>query len=615
MNRSPVPSVLARAVYQGLTGAPASGFSLIEVMLSLGGLALLSGAAFIIYDGAANNADVRTEQSNIQAIASNADKAHGAFGSYTGLTTSQAVADGIAPASMVSGTGLISRWSEPVLLEPVAVGARANAGLRISYQSVPARACLKFAQAGSIGMFDLEVGGASVFRHGASGQPLTLDTEAALSRCANGAPMVFTYHGGASGLAAGVLPPVSLPPVNPPSSPPPVAPPPSPPPVAPPPAPPAPGCGAAPLGAATGSTPAGQTCSFIWNSMAAPTCWAPMALCTPIAAPPPAAPPPGSPPSSPPPSTPPPSGPTCSAPSPLPETESGTAACPVGQSTPAGASTFAQSRDRTTTYACPDPFDAPVGTTSSWTAWSPDASSMCSPICVAPPSGVSTQPGAMDSQAGTPDTAAGTPGTQMLACPPAQAGSITQIRSTTITRDTVQTRTTTQSRTETYACPAPTGAYTTTYGAWSAPSAPYGVWSAPTPAGSWSAPGAPYGAWTTTSNTCALIPPSYGGTEITQCRKSFKLGQPPAAFRILGLFEAGSDNPAAYSVSWAGIPVGTLGTSITARPWTNPSPNQLAVDVQCTGDQTWGYRATATNISTGQVFTSNFFCDCINLGL
>jgi type II secretory pathway component PulJ len=61
VNRSPAPSLLARAVCQGLTGAPASGFSLIEVMLSLGGLALLSGAAFIIYDGAANNADVRTE--------------------------------------------------------------------------------------------------------------------------------------------------------------------------------------------------------------------------------------------------------------------------------------------------------------------------------------------------------------------------------------------------------------------------------------------------------------------------------------------------------------------------------------------------------------------------
>jgi hypothetical protein len=113
----------------------------------------------------------------------------------------------------------------------------------------------------------------------------------------------------------------------------------------------------------------------------------------------------------------------------------------------------------------------------------------------------------MGSQTGTPETVAGTPGTQVLACPPTQTGSITQIRSTSITRDTVQTRTTTQSRTETYACPAPTGAYTTTYSAWSAPSAPYGAWSAPTPAGSWSAPGAPYGAWATTSNTCVTPPP------------------------------------------------------------------------------------------------------------
>lgn len=529
---SPAPSPLAHAVCVGLSGrAPApglvSGFSLLEVLLVMGGVSLLSAGSFVVYQSSSNSSNVKTEQDNVQRLASNADRVYGALGSYQGVSTTRAVSDRVPPQSMVVGTGLMSKWSQPVVVEPSAVGAKANAGLKITYQAVPARACLKFAQAASEGMFDVLVGNHSVLGGG------RFQTNSAIVECgrAPSVPVVFIYHGGTTGLAGTVLPPVSLPPVSPPSTPPPVAPPPAPPPSTPPTTPPPPVCGAAPAAAATGTTPAGQTCSFIWNSVAAPTCWSPLALCTPSIAPPPTAPPPAAPPVAPPPSTPPPGSPMCVVPAPatrlcataacvdgtdgsVDTVNNGTYSCPAGQliTTP-GAYLYAASAPRTRTQtvtrnetaSCPDPFGAVRWSASTFNpatfgTW--NQTFTCAPACVAPANTTGTQPGALGSQAGTPNTAPGVPESQTLACPAGQAGSITQSRTRTITQATTQSRTTTQSRSVTYTCPLPVGAFTTAYGAWSAPGAPYGAWSAPTASGGWSAPQAPYGAWATTSNTC-----------------------------------------------------------------------------------------------------------------
>lgn len=530
MNRAPAPSPLARAVCHGLTGAPPAGFSLIEVMLVAGGLALLSGAGFMIYRNAATGADVRTEQANIQAIAENADKVHGALGSYASLTTTQAIADRLVPVSMVAGSGLVSRFGQPVLLEPAAIpgcnGPKPAAGLRMTYEAVPARACVKFVQAASEGMWDVAVSGASVFTHRAPSlgctappEPVRLDTGAAITACENGGPVAFTYYGGASGLAAGVMQPVQLDPLNPPPPPPP-----PPPPVTPPP-PPAPGCGAAP-GPATGTTPPGQVCSFSWVSAPAPACWTVLPVCTP-SAPPPSAPPPVAPPP-PPPSVPPPPGspPVCSPPASYTETGNQTASCPAGYLTPSGGSTFPQTRTRPVSFSCPDPFAAPVRTNGAWTTWTPPASSACALACTAPPTLNETRAGTPEPRTYSefqtvPQSQPGPYNTRTATCPAGQFGSLsqrqatTQTRTATQTRTIPQTRTTQQHRTTTYACPAPTGPATATVGTWSAPGPTYGAWtnagswspwSAPTtPTTPWSSP-TPTGSWTTTGGSCTNCP-------------------------------------------------------------------------------------------------------------
>ncbi|MHC1658903.1 type 4 pilus major pilin [Stenotrophomonas riyadhensis] len=232
---------------------------------------------------------------------------YGALGSYAGLTTAQAIADRVPPVSMNAGIGLTSRWAQPVILEPATIDGRPNAGLKIVYHAVPTRACLKLAAAASGGMYDLEIDDTSVFNRGNNHRPTQLDIQAATQRCRNPARLAFTYYGGVTGLSAQVLTPVALPPPPPTSAPPPPAPVVAPPPVAVTPPAPSPGCGATPTAPAPGTAPAGQTCSFIWNSVAAPACWSPLALCVPITAQPPIPTAPPAPPAVTPPIVPPPS--------------------------------------------------------------------------------------------------------------------------------------------------------------------------------------------------------------------------------------------------------------------------------------------------------------------
>lgn len=439
--KTPAPSPLSKAI-QNVTGS--KGFTLVEVALVVGSLALLSSAGFVVYRSASNASDVRTEQTNIRAIAANADRVYGSGGSYVGVTTAKAIGDRVPPSSMVSNGALLSRFSQPVMLEPTDIGSKPNAGLRITYEAVPARACAALAQAASGGMYEVTVGGASIFRHDATGRPLDLDTSAAVARCANGGTMVFIYASGATGLAGDVLPPVNLPPVAPPTVLPPAAPPPAPAPTASP-----------------------------WTPPATPPATPPSLTPVPSAPPAPVTPPVVAPPSAPPatlPATPPSVTPRyCepgSVPAPKNESESQTGSCPAGQLTSGGSGSFSQTRNRTTTYACVDPYSPIVATQGSWSAWSPVASSVCAPACSAP---ASSSSGLSRNETQT----------QTLACPAGQSGAgIAQQR----------TRTESGTRTTSWTCPSPTG---------SATSSTSDSWS-----GSYT-----YSAWTTTSNNCAPVAP------------------------------------------------------------------------------------------------------------
>ena len=494
---TPTPSPLAVGCSKAL------GFSFVEVLLGVAVVSVLGVGAFTIAGQLERKKDLRQEQSNIEQIARQVGASYSSTGRFPTNLRHASIADRLVPASMVRGTQLQSVWGANVDLRPTTIDGKANAGMEIIYSSVPKSGCAPLAIASGAGMLDVEVDGESVVDANGNVDPLLAGS---LCDAAAATEVVFTYYSGASGLAVTTPPalcatdptnPLCFTPTNPtpPTSAPVVVIPPPPSPPAPPPPP--------------GSPPPPSTPP------------------PPVVTPPSAPPPPSTPPTAPPPP------PFCSAPAPAAANQSQSANCLSGRVTPGGASTFTQTRSQTTNYSCPDPWAPAVGVAAAWTAWTPTEASACAPACVAPANTTETRAGPNQTQAGTPASQSGAPATQpgplatrAVACAAGETGVINQTAATTQTRTTTQFRTTTQSRTTTeqrsvtHACPAPTGSYTTTYGAWSAPSAPFGTWSAPgAPFGVWGAPTAPFGAWsapvqtgpwTTVSNTCTPAPPPSG---------------------------------------------------------------------------------------------------------
>ena len=130
--------------------------------------------------------------------------------------------------------------------------------------------------------------------------------------------------------------------------------------------------------------------------------------------------------------------PICTPPASIQDTATQTASCGAGRVTPAGASTFPQTETRTISYSCPAPTGPYTTNYGPYAAWTPTEAAACAPKCVAP---------------------ANTTQSQNItgSCP---GGQVTVSGATTFGQ--------TQTRAVNYACPAPTGSYTTSYGGWSA---------------------------------------------------------------------------------------------------------------------------------------------------
>ena len=209
-------------------------------------------------------------------------------------------------------------------------------------------------------------------------------------------------------------------------------------------------------------------------------------------------------------------------------TQNQTFTCPAGQLiTTAGPSQYQssgpQTRTATTTYTCSTPTSSLTTNPTTYSPWSPAYA--CAAVCTKP--------------ANTTGSRAGTPQTQTLTCPTGQSGAITQTRSVT------------EYQTITYNCPAPTGAYTTTYGPWGTP--------APT-----------YGTWTTTSNTCApncVAPPA-----TTESRAGTPQYNPVACpYFQTGTYTYSRSTTEYRTVSYScPAPTGAYSTSYGA--WGTPAP-------------------------------------------
>ena len=120
------------------------GFTLIELVLVLGVIALIAIAAFLVYPSVVAGTQANTESTDVTAITACVKTLYGSTGSYTGLSTTTAIQGHCPPSTMVAGnygsTTMNSVWGQLVN-----VAVNTNPVLfDITYSNVPTAACLKF---------------------------------------------------------------------------------------------------------------------------------------------------------------------------------------------------------------------------------------------------------------------------------------------------------------------------------------------------------------------------------------------------------------------------------------------------------------------------------------
>lgn len=152
------------------------GFSLVEILLVLGIIAILAIAAFIIFPQvqAANRAN--TEQSNITTIAAGVKNLYGATRNYNGISASTLIKAKIAPSSMYANdstaTALTSSWSAPVAIAastPTGGTGTANSQFTLTYSDVPSEVCTRLVPGLLANFSSVTVGGTNVSANNPAG--------------------------------------------------------------------------------------------------------------------------------------------------------------------------------------------------------------------------------------------------------------------------------------------------------------------------------------------------------------------------------------------------------------------------------------------------------------
>ena len=162
----------------------AKGFSLIELLLVLGVLAILLVAAFVVYPQVRDRNQANAEVANLTSIKANINNLYASRGgSYQGLTTPIAVQARAVPSSMVGNNfdGTVAptaAWGDNVTI--VAGTGTQPREFVITYANVPEGVCLGLVSGAATNFQDVKVGGTTVF--GTDGQ---FNPGTAAIRCAN----------------------------------------------------------------------------------------------------------------------------------------------------------------------------------------------------------------------------------------------------------------------------------------------------------------------------------------------------------------------------------------------------------------------------------------------
>lgn len=177
--------------------AKAKGFSLIELLLVLGVLAILLVAAFVVYPQVRDRNQANAEVSNLTAIKANVTNLYASKGgNYAGLTNTVAVQARVFPSNMTTSTGSTSStansaWGGTVAVVAAGTGTSANREFTVTYSTVPSGVCLGLVSGAAGNFKQIRVGSTDVM----TGTPASFQPATAATACnASDPTVVFTSN-------------------------------------------------------------------------------------------------------------------------------------------------------------------------------------------------------------------------------------------------------------------------------------------------------------------------------------------------------------------------------------------------------------------------------------
>lgn len=208
------PSKLTAGVRSAL------GFTLLESLLAIGGLAVLSGVALVAYVNTSTKSGIRNTVEDVRTTAQKIERSWGLLGHYAGVSAIAVRRDNLAPPGWTTTDATLTHaFGGGVGIRPSTVDRYGDA-FDVELFDVPPRACMGVVSNLAREVHAAKVGGILVLRRGSD----RLDPAELAQACeASDGTLIFTYHpgplAGSSVSAALVLPPASQP-ASPPSHPP-----------------------------------------------------------------------------------------------------------------------------------------------------------------------------------------------------------------------------------------------------------------------------------------------------------------------------------------------------------------------------------------------------------
>lgn len=142
------------------------GFTLVEILLVVGFIAIASIGIYVVYAKVNAGGQANAEARNLDVIRAGIKNLYGANKNYESINAQVVNQAGITPDSMNRQTTIVNTFGGSVEVAPTSLGAGNNNGFLITYNNVPSDVCAKLAPTAGAQFDTLTVGTENAKQYG-----------------------------------------------------------------------------------------------------------------------------------------------------------------------------------------------------------------------------------------------------------------------------------------------------------------------------------------------------------------------------------------------------------------------------------------------------------------